>query len=60
MRWPWRRPWTVAIVGRFSGDKTSLEGIYKFRRMSDALEKATELNRRTGNSEIVGYEVQER
>lgn len=61
-RWnlPWRARWTVAIVGRYSGHRTALDGIYRFRRMRDALEKAIELNAKTPDSETVGFEVQER
>lgn len=60
MRWPWRRRWTLAIVGRHSGSRTSLDGIYRFRKMRDALEKATELNRKNPSSDVVAVEAQER
>ena len=60
MRAPWRRRWTIAIVGKLSGQRTSLDGIYRFRRFSDALEKAVELEAITNASVVVAYEPQER
>ena len=59
MKLPGRRRWTIAIVGKLSGQKTSLDGIYRFRRFSDALEKAVELEAIT-NASVVAYEPQER
>jgi hypothetical protein len=55
-----RKRWTIAIVGRYSGSRTSLDGIYSFRRMRDALKVATELNDKSPASEVVGYQVEER
>jgi hypothetical protein len=60
VRLPWRRRWTIAIVGKLSGHRTSLEGIYKFRRFSDALEKAVELETISPNRSVVAYEPLER
>lgn len=60
MRVPGRRRWTIAIVGRFSGHRTSLDGIYRFRRFSDALEKAVELEAISPSGGVVAYEPQER
>ena len=59
MKLPGRRRWTIAIVGKLSGHRTSLDGIYRFRRFSDALEKAVELEAIT-NASVVAYEPQER
>jgi hypothetical protein len=53
---PWRRRWTIAIVGKLSGHHTSLDGIYRFRRFSDALEKAVELEATSPNQSVVAYE----
>ena len=60
MKLPWRKRWTIAIVGRYSGSRTSLDGIYRFRRFSDALAKTIELDARVPVDDVVGYEVSER
>jgi hypothetical protein len=57
---PWRRRWTIALVGKLSGHRTALDDIYKFRRFSDALEKAVELETKSPNSDVVAYEPLER
>lgn len=56
MKLPWRRRWTIAIVGKLSGHRTSLDGIYRFRRFSDALEKAVELETNSPSPNVVAYE----
>ena len=60
MKLPWRKRWTLALVGRYSGTRTSLESLYRFRKQSEALAKATEMNRRWPAEDIVQYEVHER
>ncbi len=61
MKMPWRRRWTIALVGRYSHTRTSLESLYKFRRMSEALEQATKMNQRLEHdANVLSYEVQAR
>lgn len=61
MKLPWRKRWTIALVGRYSGHRTSLDSLYRFRRMSDALEQATKMNDRDErDSDVLRYEVQAR
>lgn len=58
---PWRKRWTIALVSRFSGTRTSLDSLYRFRRMSEALEQATKMNNRLErDADVLSYEVQHR
>lgn len=62
-RRPWRRRWTIALVGRYSNTRTSLESLYRFRQMSEALEQATKMNNRLeregrSHDDVLHYEVQ--
>ncbi len=54
-----RRRWTIAIVGRESGHKTSLESLYRFRSQQEALARAAELNRQASN-DLTEFQVIER
>lgn len=60
MRNPFRRGWTLAIKGRHSGSHTSLDSIYKFRAARDAMAKASELNSKNPDSDVVGFVAEER
>lgn len=60
MRSPFRRRWTLAIRGRWSGSHTSFDGIYNFRRARDAMQKATEFNSVLPPEYDIGFVAEER
>ena len=55
----WRRRWTVAVIGKESGSKTSLDSIWRFRNQQQAIARAADLNRRYAN-DLVEYQAHRR
>lgn len=54
------REWTLAIVGKRSGQKTSLASIYKFSSQRAAMEQASRMNADPKVSQISEYRVERR
>ncbi len=55
-----RHEWTLVIVGKHSGHKTSLASIYKFSSQRAAMEQASRMNADPKVAEVTEYRVERR